>query len=59
MGFVIITRNPRSKKALAITEGTNEFDEHMSEFETEDKAIEAAESTTACRAWGYQIVEID
>jgi hypothetical protein len=59
VGYVLITRNPRTKQAIAIVEGENGYDEHIAEFETEDKAIEAAHNTTACKAWGYQIVEID
>lgn len=59
MGYVIITRNPRSKQAIAIVEGDNGYDEHMAEFETEEAANEAAAHTTVCKAWGYQIIEID
>lgn len=56
MGFVLITRNPRTNKAIAIV---NADDDLISEFPTEAAATEAANNTTACKAWGYQIVEID
>lgn len=58
MGYVIVTRNPRTKQAIAIVEGENGYDEHMAEFETEELAEQAAANTTACKAWGFQIIEI-
>lgn len=59
MGYVIITRNPHTKQAVAVVEGENGYDEHIAEFETEEKALDAAHNTSICKAWGYQLVEID
>ena len=59
MGYVIVTRNPRNNQVIAITEGESEFDEHLAEFKTEAEADEAANDTAACKAWGYQIIEVD
>lgn len=59
MGYLIVTRNPRTKQAIAIMDGTSEYDERLAEFDTEEAANEAAANTTVCKAWGYQIVEID
>jgi uncharacterized protein GlcG (DUF336 family) len=56
MGYIVTTRNPRSGKLVVIVEN-DEGD--VSEFKTEDEANAAAAETTVCKAWGYQLVEID
>lgn len=56
MGYIVVTRNPRTKTLIVITD----FDgEEVAEFDHKDRATEAADGTTVCKAWGYQIVEID
>lgn len=55
MGYVILTRNPRNKKVVAITDDDQH---HLAEFETYDDAEKAARNTTVCRAWGYDIAEV-
>lgn len=59
MGYIIVTRNPRTKHVIAITEATTEHDEHVSEFDTEQAAGDEAAKIPACRAWGYQVLEIN
>lgn len=55
MSYIVVTRNPGTKKLIGITD----FDDgEIAEFETEESASEAAANTTICKAWGYQIVEI-
>ena len=56
MGYVLFTRNPATKKLIAIVEND---DGDISEFKTEDEAEAAANDTTVCKAWGYQVIEVD
>lgn len=56
MGFIIVTRNPGNKKLVVIA--ANDQDD-VAEFETESEATKAADETTVCRAWGYQLVGVD
>lgn len=59
MGYIIVTRNPRNNQVVAIVDGKNDLDENVAEFKTEAEADAAANNTTACKAWGYQIIEVD
>lgn len=54
MGYLIATRNPRTKKLVIITEGEGD---DVAEFETEEAASDAASNTTICKAWGYELIE--
>lgn len=56
MGYILLTRNPKNDRLIAIAD-----DDHgnLAEFGTEIEASDAAHSTTVCKAWGYQIVEVD
>lgn len=60
MGYVIVSRNPNNKRLIAIVDGADpeSLDDRIAEFETEQEAIDAADNTTICKAWGYQVVEI-
>lgn len=57
MGFVILTRNPTSRKLIAIIDSDDEY--AVAEFKTESDAIKAAHNTTVCKAWGYKILEVE
>jgi hypothetical protein len=52
--FIIATRNPRTHRLVVI----NNDDENVAEFSCESAAIHAAENTTICKAWGYEIIEV-
>jgi hypothetical protein len=54
MSFIVVTRNPRNKKLIAI----NDEADDVAEFEDSDQAVAAAVNTTACMAWGYEILEV-
>lgn len=56
MGYVIMTRNPGSGRLIAVVDND---DCDISEFATEKEAVEAASNTTICKAWGYEIVEVN
>lgn len=55
--FIIVARNPNTGKLVVINDGDDEG--CPVEFDDEWKAIEVADNTPICKAWGYQIVEID
>ena len=55
MGYIIVTRNPRSKKLVIIT---GEDAETVAEFETESDANAVAMTVPICEAWGHQTVEV-
>jgi len=55
MGYIILSRNPRTGKLVIVTDGD---DNVQAECETEEEAIESAHNTTICKAWGYEIVEV-
>lgn len=55
MGFIIVSRNPRTKNLVIVTDGE---DNVPAECKTEEEAIDAAHNTTICKAWGYEIVEV-
>jgi hypothetical protein len=55
MSYIIVTRNPRVKKLVIVTDGD---DNVPAEFATEREALDAAGNTTICKAWGYDIIEI-
>lgn len=54
--YIIVTRNPRTGKLLAVTDGDD--DGVLAEFPTEDAAYASAKNTTACRAWGAEILPV-
>lgn len=56
MGYILLVRNPRSGKLLAVYED-NEHD-NIAEFSSSKEALEAAEKTTACKAWTYGIFQV-
>ncbi len=55
ISYIIVCRNPRSKKLVVVHDG----EEHPAEFDSEDAAYAAAANTTICRAWGAEIVPVD
>jgi hypothetical protein len=55
MSYIVVMRNPTTKKPLAVTDDDGE----IADFETEDAAVSAAARVRVCEAWGYQVVEID
>lgn len=56
MSYILLTRNPRVKKLVIVTDGD---DNVPAEFESWDEARAAADNTTICKAWGYEIIEVD
>jgi hypothetical protein len=55
MSFILVTRNPRNKKLVIVTDGD---DNVPAEFKSEIEASDAASETTICKAWGYDVIEI-
>jgi len=55
MNYIIVTRNPNGKGVLAIMGE----DDSVMQFETREAAEETASNQVLCRAWGYQIVELE
>lgn len=53
--YIIATRNPRTQKLVLVT---NDDGETVAEFESESEAKNAADKTTICKAWGYEVVEV-
>jgi hypothetical protein len=56
MSYIIVARNPRTRKLIVITSYEN--DEVVAEFDTETEAIAAADNTMICKAWPYHFVEV-
>jgi len=56
MGYILIVRNPRNGKLLAIYEDIEL--NNITEFKTKAEAIKAAENTTACKAWTYGVFQV-
>lgn len=55
MNFIILTRNPNGRGVLAIMGE----DDSIMQFETREAAEKAASNQVLCKAWGYQIVELE
>ena len=55
MGFILVSRNPRTKLLVVITEDDNDA---PAEFETESEANAVAMAVPVCEAWGYQVLEV-
>jgi hypothetical protein len=58
MSHIIVTRNPSSKRLVAITNETGSHREHVAEFETEREAVQAALEVPCCKAWGFLTLEV-
>lgn len=56
MSFVILMRNPNGKALTCVTDNDGE---DMAEFNSEDEAEQCAEEQMLCKAWGYQVVEVE
>lgn len=52
--WIILTRNPATKRLIAVVDD----DERIAEFHTEEAAMDAADNTTVCKAWGYELMEV-
>lgn len=57
MGFIVLTRNPSNGAMIAITD--SDINDKLAEFATEAEASDAAANVPVCRAWGYQIIEVE
>jgi hypothetical protein len=55
MSYILVTRNPRSKKLIPILAEDNET---IAEFETEGDAAAVAMAVPVCEAWGYETLEV-
>lgn len=56
MGFIIVSRNPRTQRLIVVTDDN---DEDPAEFATESEALAVSQAVPICVAWGYQVVEVD
>ncbi len=56
MGWIIISRNPRTQKLIAIT--SSEERDDIAEFGTESEAKAVAMAVPLCEAWGFEAVEV-
>lgn len=54
--WIIVTRNPHNNRLLIIGESGEDSPQ---EFSSEGDANQAAETVTACRAWGYEALEVN
>lgn len=57
MGFIIVARNPRNRKLIVVTEGAEH--DAVTELSTEGEAHKVAKYVVVCKAWGYQVLEVD
>lgn len=58
MSFIVVTRNPHSKRLVIIRAGDDDDDNLPAEYKSHLDAEEMARDQVLCRAWGYEIVEI-
>jgi hypothetical protein len=57
--YIIVTRNPTSKRLVVIEEAADTGDcAVISEFDTEDEAYLHAEAIPICRAWGAEVLPV-
>ena len=59
MTYIILTRNPRTKALVAIVEEHPADMNTLTELTTEGEANKVAQLIPICRAWGYQVVEVE
>jgi hypothetical protein len=52
--YIVVMRNPQTLKILALSDD----DGVLCEFQDEQGAIEAAQESEACRAWGFEVVPV-
>lgn len=55
MGWIVVSRNPRTKTLVIVTGDDNET---PAEFETESDACAVALAVPICSAWGFEAVEV-
>lgn len=58
MSFIIVTRNPGTRKLISITD-SGSSDDILAEYQTKEEAEKAAKYVPACVAWGYDILEVE
>lgn len=59
MTYIIVARNPRSKRLVVIADGDIGGDDPPPmEYETYEQAIEGADKISVCRAWGFDAIEV-
>ncbi len=56
MSYIILARNPRNDRIIAVTSGDGD-DPPIAVYETEELAQRDAQNVPICRAWPYSIVE--
>jgi len=59
VSYIIVCRNPATKKLVMVTDNSDDDPTQPAEFETEEKAYDAAQAIACCRAWGAEIVPVD
>lgn len=55
MGYIIVSRNPRTHRLLVVT---GEDESEVAEFGTESEANAVAMAVPVCEAWGYEVLEV-
>jgi len=55
MTFIVVSRNPRTKKLVVLKEGE---EDHPLEFHTREGAETFADRFQIFRAWGYEVIEV-
>lgn len=58
MSYIVVTRNPHTKRLVVITETDHRDNDLISEFPDDDAARAMAEKQVVCRAWGYDVLEV-
>lgn len=53
--YIIVSRNPNTKKLLVIVDE----DGNPAEFSSEETALDVAEKHNVCQSWGSDVVLID
>ncbi len=56
--FIILVRNPQNGAVLTINDWADDL-EFVAQFEDEEAANKAAQDQPLCKAWGYQLVELE
>lgn len=57
MSYIVLLRNPLSRKLLVLEDATDERCAVM-EFSSEVGAHSVAQRNAACKAWGYEVINV-
>jgi hypothetical protein len=56
MSYIIVVRNPRTKKLAAICD--DEDGHRIAEYPSQEDAHAATNDITVCKAWSYALLEV-